>query len=477
MTGWEQASDYFHKRMKKSKQEKFLEQLDKVIDILKCKCKIISCTEASCAGCNAKAHINCSCPKDIKVPILELEFVLAQRTKVGDFSSLQIAGNDAKETKRQNKQLARKLQEKTRLEKHKDKNVVNDANEALSDEGGGDAEKEKYTEDEEFELLKKTPNKKNNMTKIPNIALASVRYGVEDRPTAAIVTATLQDYGIITEEDCSQVVDPSKIRRWKTKVMVEHQCSGEIENQEDKVMCLFFDGRRDSTKMMLFNEETGKFYQSKSMEEHYSITVEPDGRYVDHFVPEPATKTTSHAKQIAIYIVKWLKEHSADDTILAIGGDSTNTNTGWKGGVISYVEEMLGRKLIWLVCNLHTNELPMRALVENLIDQTESSTGFSGTIGKALDKVNEMPTNYQFRPITIGEDLVELPEEVVEDLSTDQMHAYKLCQAIRSGNMSVDLALMKCGPIDHSRWLTTANRTVKLWTSEHGLDGEDLEDL
>ena len=36
---------------------------------------------------------------------------------------------------------------------------------------------------------------------------------------------------------------------------------------------------------------------------------------------------------------------------------------------------------------------------------------------------------------------------------------------------------MKCGPINHTRWLTTANRTVKLWTSENGLEGEDLENL
>ena len=123
---------------------------------------------------------------------------------------------------------------------------------------------------------------------------------------------------------------------------------------------------------------------------------------------------------------------------------------------------MLGRKLIWSVCNLHTNELPMRALMENLIGPTESSTGFSGTIGKALNKVDEMATNYQFIPITIGEDLLVLPNDVVDDMSTDQMHAYKLCQAIRSGNISADLAGLKCGPINHSRWLSTANRTVKL---------------
>jgi len=97
------------------------------------------------------------------------------------------------------------------------------------------------------------------MTPIPELALASIRHGVEDRPAAAIATATLHDYGIITETDLSQVIDASKVRRAKQNCMLESQDRATLQNQEEEIICLFFDGRRDRTKVMLFNEQTGKF--------------------------------------------------------------------------------------------------------------------------------------------------------------------------------------------------------------------------
>ena len=113
-------------------------------------------------------------------------------------------------------------------------------------------------------------------------------------------------------------------------------------------------------------------------EKGYSLTVEPSGRYADHFVLDEATKESSHAKNIAKRIVRWLMEHDSENTLLCLGGDSTAVNTGWKGGVISFVEQILGRRLVWVVCNLHTNERPLRALVEALNGPTASNTEFSG---------------------------------------------------------------------------------------------------
>lgn len=65
-------------------------------------------------------------------------------------------------------------------------------------------------------------------------------------------------------------------------------------------------------------------------------------------------------------------DHGVDETLLAIGADSTNLNTGWRGGTIHHLEEKLGRRLIWLICALHTNELPLRHLVTGLGVKTAS---------------------------------------------------------------------------------------------------------
>src|SRR6218665_28808 len=51
------------------------------------------------------------------------------------------------------------------------------------------------------------------------------------------------------------------------------------------------------------------------------------------------------------------------------------------------------------------------------------------------------------------------------DVSTDQQYLYKMCQAIHvsAGTCSPDLAARRPGPVVHSRWLTIANRILRLY--------------
>ena len=49
--------------------------------------------------------------------------------------------------------------------------------------------------------------------------------------------------------------------------------------------------------------------------------------------------------------------------------------------------------------------------------------------------------------------------------------------AIRSENISADLALLEIGPINHSRRLTTANRLCRVWVSKQQLEGEILKNI
>ena len=39
------------------------------------------------------------------------------------------------------------------------------------------------------------------------------------------------------------------------------------------------------------------------------------------------------------------------------------------------------------------------------------------------------------------------------------------------------MALLEIGPVNHSRWLTTANRLLRLWVSKHGLRGRCAKNL
>ena len=87
----------------------------------------------------------------------------------------------------------------------------------------------------------------------------------------------------------------------------------------------------------------------------------------------------------------------------------------------------------------------MRHLFEELDGITSSETGWSGDLGKLLKTTNSMGINYYFEPISLGPSIIDLPDEVVDDLSTDQNLLYRRAQAVRSGNLSKELALRKGG--------------------------------
>ena len=93
------------------------------------------------------------------------------------------------------------------------------------------------------------------------------------------------------------------------------------------------------------------------------------------------------------------------------------------------LELHLGRKLNWLVCNLLTNELPLRRLILELDGPTVSDNTFSGPIGKLLDSATEMDINAKFTRISVGHPLIILPEKVIQDLSTDQHYGYRMIAA------------------------------------------------
>ena len=151
------------------------------------------------------------------------------------------------------------------------------------------------------------------------------------------------------------------------------------------------------------------------------------------------------AEVVANLIVDWMKNHGVDETVTHLAGDSTASNTGWKKGVMAWIERKIGRKVDWRVCMLHTNELDLRRLIEMLDGKTDSKTGWSGYLGKLLAKVMEMRPNFNFKKIDMGPDLIELPEDVIK--------------------------------IVHSRWLNTATTFVEMWQSHHGLKGDLLDRL
>ena len=82
-----------------------------------------------------------------------------------------------------------------------------------------------------------------------------------------------------------------------------------------------------------------------------------------------------------------------------------------------------------------------------------------------------------FRPVTDGDVIPILTDEVLHSLSWDQQCEYNLLKAVRSGRANSDIRNMQIGPLYHARWLTLACRTLYLYMCEHDLNDDDTANL
>lgn len=137
-------------------------------------------------------------------------------------------------------------------------------------------------------------------------------------------------------------------------------------------------------------------------------------------------------------------------------------------GIIQHIEKSLGFPVHWIVCLLHMNELPLRALFKRLDGETSGPKAFKGQIGKQLAGVNERSI-CDFEKV-FSDHLPVLPNNVVKDLSTDQKYLYEMCHAIQSGKCPPSLGKRNPGTLVHSRFLTTASAILRLYISTKKLE-------
>lgn len=283
--------------------------------------------------------------------------------------------------------------------------------------------------------------------KLKNLATTCDRTGVSDRSAALIVNAALHDLNFISTEDSVKVIDRSKIRREWQKVRTELQSIKEHE----PLTAIYFDGRKDKT---LTITKADNISQRKiRVEEHISIISEPNSEYIGHLSID-----SGKAADIEKSIFEFLEnKYDFRFSLAAIGCDGTAVNTGRKNGVIVLLEKHLKRPLQWFVCLLHANELPLRHLFSSIDGTTTGPNTFSGMLGKQLDNCLDFKIE-AFEPIS-----TELPDLNIDLLSTDQIYLYQMCSAISSGTVPPNLAYRDPGKLAHSRWLTCANRILRLY--------------
>ena len=105
--------------------------------------------------------------------------------------------------------------------------------------------------------------------------------------------------------------------------------------------------------------------------------------------------------------------------MVAVGEDGTNLNTGYRAGIITYLENILIKPLQWYICLLHFNELPLKHFIRALYGVATGPKSFCGSITNDLQNFDDLPVLDQYE--TIESDFPEVDRNL---LSSDQKYLW-----------------------------------------------------
>ena len=440
---------------------------EKLFDILVCKCPFFNCDPAVCDPFPCEIpHINCDCLRDTKIPVIELAFIKDQRDKSGlNGGKMVMKGVDMETAKKQEntmkKKEARARQEAEYLletDRNKNEEPQTDIQETFDQPNSFDIEEEN-SRDVNYNLEKE--NKDTTTTDLTVFVAECVRFQISDRADVALYNAAIKTLGPL---DSNMIVDKSKYRREKAKFGLRQTERKKVEAAKG-FGCIGADGKRNKRTrvketQLINNQEVDKFL--RKTREHMVYTSEPTGEYLEHS-EIPDGKGTG--RDLAEDFYEVVAVNNSLETLEAVLCDGTAVNTGNRTGCICFLERKLKRNLLWLICQLHGNELPLRHVFDHFDGGlgTSGPNSFKGPLGQAcaVDEIHLTPV-VNFAPISST--VPELPQPVIHDLSRDQQLLYGYAKGISSGKLPERLIQQKPGPINHSRWLTLAIRIMIIYT-------------
>ncbi len=281
-----------------------------------------------------------------------------------------------------------------------------------------------------------------------------MRGDVSSRLGAALINALLYDLEPLLKENINIkdiLMDKCKIDRAKNKVRLLSK--DEQSKDKSKLNCIGIDGRID--------QETKTFKEIKNpdgsiclkpciiAEHHLTFTSECGSKSGEYLTHETIPNIGATGLVMAQAAHKVLAEYESVDSIKALLLDNTAANVGHLNGLVVSLENIIGRPLQLIGCSLHQNELPWKAVFRKIDGATTGPRTFDGKIGILCQEDMEDKPQIKFKPI--GSSLVELPSEILNDLSHDQRLLYEYTSGIQNGSVNSVYASRKVGPVNHAR--------------------------
>ena len=102
--------------------------------------------------------------------------------------------------------------------------------------------------------------------------------------------------------------------------------------------------------------------------------------------------------------------------------DTTSTNTGYEGGAIHYLEQLLGHKVHWDICFIHINELLilLKWMMIKLDGKYIPKSGWTGPIGKLLEKINDLKRLSTFPALADTNGIRDMHPEIVQTINRSE---------------------------------------------------------
>lgn len=302
-----------------------------------------------------------------------------------------------------------------------------------------------------------------NSFDLSNLAIECERFGVSNVAGAAVINGYLKDIGILSE---SNALCPQKLERQRESV--RNKNVKQLSDKSQGLHALAFDGKRINGRIIAETVKKTKEgnvltkHRGQKVREYVCVLTEPEHLYLDHFIPASG-KSVDEAKELLALIAL----HDSKDTLKALCADGAPTNTGRLGGVIRRIELELGRPLQWVICMLHMSELPFRDLCDSVDGKSTGPNSGGGPIGREItgpsDKLLKKPiVPFEAVPGKVG----LIPHEIEKDLSSEQQYFYQMIRSVQAGELvAPGLENREPGLLDNARWLTKANRILRLYVA------------
>lgn len=133
----------------------------------------------------------------------------------------------------------------------------------------------------------------------------------------------------------------------------------------------------------------------------------------------------------------------------------------------------MNHPVTWIICLLHSNELPLRSYFEFKDGKTKGPKLFSGPIGQIITNKSLLKE----RPLENFEriETEALPELDVKNLSRDQQYFYKIVISVKHGSVSNQLFNASLPTVHHARFINLGSTVLRYYITEANPSKELLD--